>query len=48
VKTVENPAVFTHPWTSTRTLTRTTADYYESYCWTDRDATAGTDLTPPR
>lgn len=46
-KTIENPKVFTKPWVSTRTLKRTHDDYYESYCWTDRDATAGTDLTPP-
>lgn len=46
-KTVENPKVFSKPWVSTQTLKRSREDYYESYCWTDRDATDGTDLTPP-
>jgi len=46
-KTVENPAVFTRPWVSTRTFKRNTTDeYYESYCWTDRDAVEGVDITP--
>lgn len=47
IKTVENPEVFTKPWVSTRTMKRTQEPFYESYCWTDRDAVDGTDLTPP-
>lgn len=46
-KTVENPAVFTKPWVSTRTFRRNvTEEYYESYCWTDRDAVAGVNINP--
>lgn len=44
-KTVTNPEVFKQAWTSSRTLKRTRDEYYESYCWTDRDEVQGGDLT---
>jgi hypothetical protein len=51
VKTVENPEVFTKPWTSTTILHRTHGpDFVASYCWRDREAnsaTQGPDTTPP-
>jgi hypothetical protein len=44
-RTVTNPQVFSKPWETTRIMQRTDEQYYESYCWTDRDEVLGGDLT---
>jgi len=48
-RTVYNPDVFTKPWHTVSTLTRDTGDgdFFESYCWQDRDQSDTIDLTPP-
>jgi len=51
-KTVENPELFTKPWTTTKIMHRLLGvDQIESYCWNDREADSATqapDLTPPQ
>lgn len=44
-RTITNPEVFSKAWEITRTMKRTDEEYYESYCWTDRDEVLGGDLT---
>jgi len=48
-KVVYNPDVFTKPWHTLRTLKRDSddGDFFESYCWQDRDQGDAVDLTPP-
>ncbi len=43
-RTVTNPEVFSKAWETTKTMKRTDEEYYESYCWTDRDEVLGGDL----
>jgi hypothetical protein len=43
-RSITNPEVFTGTWESTKTMKRTDEEYYESYCWTDRDEVLGGNL----
>lgn len=48
-KVVTNPEILTKPWETTKTLTRTRDfEFAESYCWTDRDESAGPVVDQPR
>ncbi|MGC3982915.1 MAG: hypothetical protein QM808_16815 [Steroidobacteraceae bacterium] len=43
-RTITNPEVFSKPWEVTKTMKRTDEEYFESYCWTDRDEVLGGNL----
>lgn len=44
-RTITNPAVLETPYETARTLTRSDGgNYYEAYCWTDRDEIPGGNL----
>lgn len=45
-RTVTNPEILVEAWESRHILERTDEDFYEAYCWTDRDEMAGGDLSP--